>query len=286
MFAAATPDIDGFLDQVIAETNQGYTNSGVPLQVVKHCSELATINDESSASNMLTSFAKMKSSPAEVRGSADTAALLVNNFGSCGIGYLNVISSSYTFTATKKSCAVGYYSFGHEIGHNIGLTHNTEVTANNDYAYGHGHLIAQGSASKGYRSILAYSASNHYTRVNYYSNPNVIYLATGTPTGVAGVSDNARLLVENRMSLAAIGDESSACADSVTTTTPVTTASPVTTTGCTTTEGVACVFPFYYQGRQYKTCTSSDGDAPWCATGGGNWGYCNSNCPGGIVQLF
>ena len=77
---------------------------------------------------------------------------------------------------------------------------------------------------------MAYSASNHYTRVNYYSNPNVIYPATGTPTVVAGVSYNARLLVENRMSLAAIGDESSACASSVTTASPETTAALATTT--------------------------------------------------------
>ncbi len=35
----------------------------------------------------------------------------------------------------------GYYSFGHEIGHNIGADHNPEVARNKVYPYGYGHLI-------------------------------------------------------------------------------------------------------------------------------------------------
>ena len=33
-FAATTEDIDGFLDLVIAETNQGFVNSGINLKVI------------------------------------------------------------------------------------------------------------------------------------------------------------------------------------------------------------------------------------------------------------
>ena len=33
-FAATTEDIDGFLDLVIAETNQGFANSGINLKVI------------------------------------------------------------------------------------------------------------------------------------------------------------------------------------------------------------------------------------------------------------
>ncbi len=33
-FAETTEDIDGFLDLVIAETNQGFTNSGINLKVI------------------------------------------------------------------------------------------------------------------------------------------------------------------------------------------------------------------------------------------------------------
>ena len=160
------------------------------------------------------------------------AALLVNKFDACGRGYLHTYASGLTLTVTQKSCALGYYSFGHELGHNFGATHNTEEATNSRFSYGHGHLITPTGASKysGYRTIMAYFADGHYERVNYYSNPNVNYPGTGTPTGVADVSDNARVFVENRHSFAGLGDESGVCNDgSSQSTTTTTTASPSTT---------------------------------------------------------
>ena len=58
---------------------------------------------------------------------------------------------------------------------------------------------------------MAYSAPGHGHRVNYYSNPAVILPDTGTPTGVAGISNNAAVLTRNRFMMAALGDESASC---------------------------------------------------------------------------
>ena len=58
---------------------------------------------------------------------------------------------------------------------------------------------------------MAYGTTGHWTRVNYYSSPDIIFPATGTPTGVAGVSNNARVITENRFKIAALGDESGSC---------------------------------------------------------------------------
>ena len=100
---------------------------------------------------------------------------------------LGTYDNGYTISVTKKSCATGYYSFGHEIGHNFGATHNPEVSTNAEFSYGHAHLIEQGIASTGYRTILGYYAAGHAERVNYYSNPSVNFPVTGTPTGVVGI---------------------------------------------------------------------------------------------------
>jgi sulfur relay (sulfurtransferase) DsrF/TusC family protein len=63
----------------------------------------------------------------------------------------------------------------------------------------------------GYRTILAYTAEGHKTRVNYYSNPSIVLAATGTPTGIEGLSNNAAVLLLNRFQMEKVGDESGEC---------------------------------------------------------------------------
>ena len=163
--------------------------------------------DSNSASGLLAKFSNSKDTKDMLRDGADVAALIVDSFSACGVGYLNTIRSGYTFSVTKKSCAVGYYSFGHEVGHNVGAHHNPEVAKNYYYAFGHGHLISAGDGNEGVRTIMSYSTSGHFYRVNYWSNPNVKYPITQTSTGVSGLSDNARVWQQNRARLAAIGSE-------------------------------------------------------------------------------
>ena len=199
---------------MLAETNQGYINSGVPLAVTRFCIERATISDIADTWDFLSAFKNMKGSKSALRNTADAAVLLCENFNSCGVAFLNVISSKNTVSIATKSCALGYYSFGHEIGHNIGLHHNKEVVTNNVYPYGHGHLIQKGAAVRGARTILAYTASGHSRRINYYSNPANIYSVTGTAMGVQGEANNAAVLLENRFAMQAVGDESGTCHES------------------------------------------------------------------------
>ena len=62
---------------------------------------------------------------------------------------------------------------------------------------GYGYLIEAGNNKPGVRTILAYFQAGHSQRVNYYSNPSIIYPLTGTRTGTSD-NDNAAVFVENR----------------------------------------------------------------------------------------
>ena len=122
-------------------------------------------------------------------------------------------------------------AFGHEIGHNFGCGHDKGTHTNSEFSYGHGHLIQPTGDTKwsGYRTNMAYFSFGHGNKVNYYSNPDVIYPGTGTPTGVAGEDNNAKVITENRFTFASIGDESGVCNNEVP---QSTTAATTTSEGC------------------------------------------------------
>ena len=71
-FAAVTEDIEGWVDLVLEEANQGYKNSKIPMRVEKFCIEEATIGDKDSYPS---TFRMMKGSPTATRNSADAAVL-------------------------------------------------------------------------------------------------------------------------------------------------------------------------------------------------------------------
>ena len=237
-FAAVTPDIQGWMDAVIAETNQGYINSNVPLRVKKHCTEQADLPDGTDASILLDSLSSFKPTQIETLNSADVGVLIVNSFSdsrSCGVGWLDVIDQKKTFSVMNKGCALGYYTFGHEIGHNIGLMHDKAAGVNPTYSYGHGYHIDKGTSTTGYRTILAYYKDGYRTRKNYYSNPSVIFPPTGTRTGDAKTANNALLLMQQRFKLAAVGDESMSCKSTASTSAATTTVTTSTSTTIVTT---------------------------------------------------
>merc|ERR1719228_867576 len=272
-FKAATADIDGWLDQVIEETNQGYINSKVPLRVKLFCHEEAPVND---GNNALNDFSKIKGGDFKaILGSVDQAALLLKNYRACGTAWgINMVPSGRMISVTKKSCALGYYSFGHELAHNIGLAHNKETGHyNRHFSYGQANLIKRGKASTGYRTILGYNYAGHRERVNYYSNPDVIYPRTGTPTGTSR-ANNAKVLTLQRFKLADIGDESDyQCSGAP----PVTTAPPATTIDCSNEGTRVDRWKYVYAGQKSDSgcaaACSSDNDCVGWTNGYGKWCY-------------
>merc|ERR1711981_7184 len=227
-FAAETPDVQTYVDAVIAETNEGYMNSLIPIRIEVHCIELAEdLHDMQDGVDMIYAFEDWGGN--NIRRSADAAALLVADFDVCGIGFMAGYRYGQTITVSKKSCALGYFTFGHELGHNFGTTHDKDNGNNNFFPYGFGKHIGPQylGGGRGWRTIMAYYAPGYGVKANYYSNPDVQFM--GHDTGSAD-EDSARVITENRFVMAALGDESETCTAPTTEAPAPTTEAPAPTT--------------------------------------------------------
>jgi peptidyl-Asp metalloendopeptidase len=201
---AAVGDVTGLITLAVAETNQGYANSGVDITM-----QLATSAQVSytETGNFTTDLSRYRGTSdgfmdsihaARNSSTADVAVLLVTNTAYCGLASAIGASAATAFVEVYWDCATGYYSFGHEIGHLQSARHDpANDPTNTPYAYGHGYQYAAG----GWRTIMAYACSSGCTRVNYWSNPGNTYL--GHAMGTTTRSDNHRVLNNTRATIAA-----------------------------------------------------------------------------------
>ena len=206
-FLRTTRDPAAFIEQLVAETNQGYINSGVPLRARLHCILESSVPDGLPPAVTLRMFTTSQANLNKLRNSADVAVLLVNNFGgtkNCGVNWFNAWTRGQTIGTVRKTCAQGYFSFAHEIAHGFGLSHNRRRGASvSPTKFSYGHIIKPGAV----RSIMAYNRAGE-KRINYYSSPRVMF--NGSPTGTVE-SDNARALTRLRFAVSSIGDETEQC---------------------------------------------------------------------------
>ena len=198
---AAVADVASLITLAVAETNQAYVNSGARIYM-NLIGTMAIPYSETGKDypTMLSDLAAMPDvkTKRDTLG-ADVVVMLSTNSTYCGYAYLGPYAAN-AFGVVNKSCATGYYSFGHEIGHMQGLNHDPIASpGTTPYAYGHGYQSS--NASPSWRTIMAYNCSPSCSRLQYFSNPNLNYngLAMGTPT----VSDNTRVLNETAATVSA-----------------------------------------------------------------------------------
>jgi hypothetical protein len=204
--AGGTTAIQNLIDQAVSESNTGYGNSFVdPRLNLVHTAEVnysetgfswgQTLNrlvgtSEGYMDNVHTLRNTYK---------ADVVIMIVNNTAYCGLANMIMANASGAFCLVSRICATGYYSFAHEIGHLQGARHDRYVdpTENSPFAYNHGYTYPEDR----WRTIMAYNnactaVGVSCTRVNYWSNPNVLYggVPMGAFGGVGVGADNHRCL--------------------------------------------------------------------------------------------
>lgn len=198
-------NITNFVNLSLSETNAGYTNSGVEISMQLAGTYTTTYVE---SGNMSTDLARIRGTSDGYMDSvhslrntnaADVVMFVIDNAASCGLASAIGASASTAFAAVHYSCATGYYSFGHEIGHLQSARHDpTNDPTNTPYAYGHGYQYPAG----GWRTIMAYACSTGTcNRINYWSNP--AKLRNGVPMGTTTRSHNQRVLNTTKATIAA-----------------------------------------------------------------------------------
>jgi hypothetical protein len=190
------------VDLAVAESNQGYSNSNVGINMV-----LASYATTSYATvGMSTDLSRFRSTTdtymPEIHAlrdssAADVAVLVDNDASACGLASGIGSTASTAFAVAYWDCITGYYSFAHEIGHLQSARHDPATDpSTSPYTYGHGYR----APNNAWRTVMAYNCSPSCPRINYWSNPAVLY--GGVAMGTYSQSHNQRVLVETKATVA------------------------------------------------------------------------------------
>ena len=202
---SSVSDIDATIELAVAEANQSYVNSEINIKLnlvdsfqityTETGKSFETIRDDFVANTDVTDRRN--------NSGADLAALIINQKDACGLAKTILANASTAFAIVHYDCATGYYSFAHELGHLMGARHDeAHDSSTSPFAYGHGY---QHTASPVWRTIMAYDCTGGCSRLQYWSNPNIIY--QGVAMGTVATNDNARVLNATATTVAAFRPE-------------------------------------------------------------------------------
>lgn len=207
----ASPDIQAEIELAVLETNESYENSKVNQRIKLIYSEQIEYTE---SGNLRKDRDRLQNpNDGHMDGvharrnnyKADLVSLWVENGsgGACGVAYImKTVSSTfapYGFSVVRRRCATGYYSFGHELGHNMGARHDRRVDPTDQSPFKHNHAYV--NPAKRWRTIMGYNSACRdigvsCKRVHYWSNPEV--KLNGDPTGISVPSNIA---ADNRLTL-------------------------------------------------------------------------------------
>lgn len=189
------------------ETNQSYINSNITQRVrLVHLAEVAyaetgtSMTDRDALRSTTDGVLDNAHALRDAHG-ADLVILIVETLENCGRAFImNPVSTAFEtsgFAVTARSCAVGNYSFGHELGHVMSARHDwlADNTNNSPFAFNHGHIRPTPTAPTvaAWRTIMSLDTGcPTCTRVMFWSNPFVNFPVGGATTDPMGTNTGAQ----------------------------------------------------------------------------------------------
>ena len=198
--------IEGLIDLGVAETNATYLISGVAQRLrLVHRQEVAYVEANHLRTDLDAITLPGDGALDEVHGlrdthGADLVQLVVGGAG-CGIAWLlDTLSTGqpqYGFSVTLWTCISPNYTFGHELGHNMGLMHDPYAVAKYGeapgpapYGYGFVDVVRRWRTVMAYRDQCADQAGRDRTRFlsSRRRSSRSTAMAPGAAAGIMGTA--------------------------------------------------------------------------------------------------
>lgn len=209
--------IESLIDLGVAETNAAYLISGVAQRLrLVHTQEVAYVEANHLRTDLDAITFPGDGALDDVHAlrdthGADLVQLVVGGAAGCGIAWLlDTLSTGqpqYGFSVTLWTCISPNYTFGHELGHNMGLMHDPYAVAKYGegagpapYGYGFVDVARRWRTVMAYRDQCADQAGVDCTRVLVFSTPKFAFDGDGPggqPPGIMGTANenhNAHVL--------------------------------------------------------------------------------------------
>ncbi len=194
-----TNGINALINLAVHETNMAYSRSDVSQRLMLvHTEEINWFEDGDDFGYLSDLAGKTDGVADNVHAlrdtyGADVVTLIYDTGSYCGVAYimttLSAAFESSAFSVVADSCATGYYSFAHELGHNMGSAHDRANAGSALTTYSFGWRTTDNA----YRSVMAYSPG---TRIPTFSNPvkdapNGLALGTSVDNNAASLNYSA-----------------------------------------------------------------------------------------------